>query len=394
MSARVAALRTAKRRHPSEGNVDVLFAVLLLSELLAYVFISWDLPVLGEYYSATSRDLTLVSLGIAILTLYVWRSIALSTVGTHGRRLSGGDYVGIVLSQPFVWVVVVVNYLATLTFGYASVSYEAPPRFAFLISVIPLEPLLLARIAYRRRAEYGLLAAYAMLGLMRGLTGHLLVMFLALVLLARRRQAFLLVGVVLLVAPLGFEVLDALRAYFRGVDELTGSLGARIASRLAMTPIIDYVINNVESVVLCNGGSMVAWYQEIILSVVPKSLLGVVDTTTVHKCLAIVASGDPETEMTFSTTLPVKLLLVWAMGNAAGILYGISIVVFLIFTRRLSSRLLGPGAFLFFAPVTYAFFLSGVTRDIVTPFYFLALLMAETWVIRAIQAVSLRLQRA
>ncbi len=394
MSARFAAIRTSKRSHPANDNVNLLFALLLLFELLAYVFISLDLPVLGEYYSATSRDLTLVSLSIAIFTLYVWKSIALNSANTRGGQLGGGGYVGIVLSQPFVWFVLIANYLATLTFGYASVNYEAPPRFAFLISVVPLEPLLLARIAHRRRAEYGLLAAYALLGVIRGLTGHLLVMFLALFLLARRRQAFLLLGVILLVAPLAFEMLDALRAYFRGSDELTGSLGARITSRLAMTPIIDYVINNVESVVLCNGGSMLAWYQEIAFSVVPKSLFGVVDVTTVHKCLAVVASGDSETEMTFSTTLPVKLLLVWAMGNVAGIFYGISIALFLIFTRGLSARLLGPGAFLFFAPVTYAFFLSGVTKDIVTPFYFLGVLMAETWFFRALRTMSLRLQRA
>jgi hypothetical protein len=239
-----------------------------------------------------------------------------------------------------------------------------------------------------------LLAAYAVLGLMRGMTGHLLVIFFVLFLLARRRQAFLILGLLVLVAPVAFEVLDALRAYFRGTDELTGSLTARIASRLAMTPIIDYVVNNVEAVVLCNGGSVIAWYQDIIFSVMPRSLFGVGEVTTIHKCLAVVASGDPQTEMTFSTTLPVKILLVSAISNSAGILYAVSTLLFVVLTRWMSRQLLGPSAVLFFAPVAYAFFLSGVTRDIVMPFYMLGILMIETWLFRAIRIISFRVQRA
>jgi hypothetical protein len=228
----------------------------------------------------------------------------------------------------------------------------------------------------RRKLEPALLFAFAVLGLIRGWSGHLLLIFILIIFLisSRKRVAFLLSSFLLLVVL--FEPMMELRAMIRGYDDGTTSLAYRLASRLAIMPIVDYIGQNLAAVAACNGLSPMAGWVELISAIVPRAWFGNAVSTTINQCLAAYASGDPLTQLSFSTSIFPKLLFIFfTEGLVGGLVFLAAITALVAWQLRLARRYLGASGYIYIAIFLHSFFVSGVPRDLMIPAYFLALLV-------------------
>lgn len=363
--------RPGPLRVESGAPLTVLL-VLLGIECLAMFGILNEWPVLGEYYEGFSGLFTQIAFVLSCLSLAAWYWI--NRVTPAQARAPARD-ASPVISPWLVWGVLAVNGIATLTFGYGSVGYAGTLPFAFLLTAIPLEPLLFARVAQRGRMEPAPMIAYAVLGLLRGWTGHLFVIFIAYLLTSSPRQRRLALTAAVITATLVFEPLMQLRALIRGFDDANGLLVYRLASRIAFTPISDYVLNNIAPVALCGGTDYMAWYQELVFAIVPRALFGVQGGMSVHSCLAVIASGDPATELSFSTTLPIKAALIFVDGPGSFVAFIACVAGIIALQVGLAKVLLGRCWYVYTGIYLYQFFLSGVMRDLAIPTYLLVVML-------------------
>lgn len=351
-------------------SVKVIFAILMLAEILAATYIYSGKPVLGDYYEPSNIIGLLVPFVISLVSLIFWLKLCIFSANDNERvRITSG----FIVAKSVVWLVLAFNIIATLSFGYASVHYDNPPTFAFALTLLPLEPLIAAYTAKYGRTDYRILGVYSILGLLRGITGHLIFVSFLILLTSKRRQSIIYVLALLFLAPLSFEIIDNIRAFVRGDQVLTGDFFSRIVSRLAMTPIADYSITNAVSFFVCPGLEATGWIKELLFSIVPRSLFGISDLQTIHQCIAITASGSTETDMTFSTTLAVKLIVYYINDVAQGLLMTLIVLAIIFYMLKLAKLLFRSRAVIFVAPVLYQFLLSGVFRDILLPVYFLML---------------------
>lgn len=371
---------TQRPRQPAFVGAPLTVLILLLGvEGLALFGILTDWPVLGDYYAGYSGIVTQSAFLLSCSCLMFWYWINRVTAVDLAHPLKSSRPL---ISARLVWGVLIVNVIATLTFEYGSVGYTGAVPGAFLLTAVPLEPLLFAHAAQQRRIDPGLMFAYAVLGLARGWTGHLFFIFLIYLLLSDQRQRRVALLGTLACALLVFEPLMQLRALIRGFDDSTGLLAYRLASRIAFTPISDYVLNNIAPVAFCEGTDYMPWYLELVFSVVPRALFGIQGGTSVHTCLAVLASGNPDTALSFSTTLPIKAGLVLMNGLQDFVAFIVVVSLGLYVQVKLAKRLLGPCWYVYTGIFQYQFFLSGVLRDLAIPTYLLFVMLLIQWAAR------------
>ena len=359
----------------SGSSLTVLLLLLAVEGLTLFgVMTGW--PVLGDYYDGYSGIVTQLAFFISCACLLLWYWINRAPPSDITRAWPTPRPL---ISTRLVWCVLIVNTIATLTFGYGSVGYTGTASGAFLLTAAPLEPLLFPHTAQQRRFDPALMFAYAFLGLVRGWTGHLFFIFLIYLLLSNKRQRRRALIGALACALLVFEPLMQLRALIRGFDDGTGLLAYRLASRLAFTPISDYVLNNISSVAFCNGAEYMPWYLELLFSVVPRALFGIQGGISIHTCLAVLASSDPATVLSFSTPLPIKAGLVLENGLQDFIAVVAVVSLGLYVQVRLAKRLLGSYWYVYTGIFQYQFFLSGVMRDLAIPTYLLVVMLLIRW---------------
>lgn len=364
------------KRMSADGRPErIMFGVLLGMEGVALAGLVLGWPLLGDYYTPSDTLQLAASLFIALLTLSVWYWIV-KRAARPGRAAESMSFrPPLRIRRDVVWFVVVVNVVATIGFGYGAVGYTGVP-FAFLITMVPLEPLLVAFFCQRRRLDPALLGMYAVLGLLRGWTGHLLLIFFLVIFLIDRRRRLTFVVLSLAIIVVVFEPLMAIRAMIRGFDDGTTSLVYRLASRLAITPMTDYIFQNVGALAVCNDQTIMPWWAELLGSIVPRAWLGMGVSTSINQCLAMYASGDPQTQLTFSTTLIPKLLFVFLNeGIVGGLSLLAAVVVLIAWQLRTARQYLGSAGYVYLAIFLYFFFVSGVLRDLMMPTYFLVLLV-------------------
>ena len=351
------------------------FRLLLGIEGVALMGLALGWPLLGDYYEPSITFQLAVPLFFALLTLSLWYWIVRHVAGSGLDAESINFRSPLRIPRTVVWFVVVINFVATTWFGYGAVGYTGVP-FAFLITMVPLEPLLVAYFCQRRKLEPALLGTYAVLGLLRGWTGHLLVIFLLVIFLIDRRRRTIFLVLSLVIVVVGFEPMMALRAMIRGFDDGTASLVYRLASRLAITPIVDFISQNGAAIAACNGLTPMPGWAELLTSVVPRAWLGPSVSISINQCLAIYASGDPMTDLSFSTTIIPKLLLVFLNeGITGGLVFLAFVAVLVAWQLRIARRFFGSAGYVYIAIFLHAFFVSGVPRDLMMPAYFLALLV-------------------
>ncbi len=357
------------------------FYLLLGIEAFAFAWLSLGYELMGDYYTPSLGLSLMVSLAVGLATLWFWRW------ATRKARQSLSSFTAPALRihPGFVWAVLAMNVAATLGIDYGRVGYVSVP-YGFLFTIFPLDTLVLAYFCLRRRIDWPLMLAYLLLGLLRGWTSHIFLMFLAVLLMSNAsRQTRILVTTGLLVLLL-FEPMMALRAQVRGFDDANGGILYRVGSRLALTPIIDYVINNLPAILICNSADLATWHREMLAAVIPRGILGESGGQSINYCVAAAASGDPNVEITFSTTLVAKLMSIGLFDPTGGVMATVAMAALLWLQVRLARRTLGAMGYVYVAALLHVFLVSGVVRDLVIPTYFLALL----WVIQAAQRLLRR----
>lgn len=362
----------SRRRLPmpadAQGAVGTVALVLVFFEVLAFTGLQMGWPLLGDYYEGYGLLSLALSGLIACVSLGTWYWIVNRSIETGPPRLGHRVFA---IPAGLLWFVLVANAAATLAFDYAAVGYAGGAPFAFLLTALPLEPLLVAYLCQRRKFVWPPVLFYAGLGLVRGWTGHLFILFILYLLLSDRRKRITALLAVSVALTFVFEPLMQLRALVRGFDDSTGLLLHRLASRISMTPISDFSLNMAPLILACDGQDYMDWTRELIYSVIPRSLFGIGTQTTVHGCLAILATGDPNTELTFSTTLAIKTALV-SLRGIDDLTAFITVVALLIALQVwLAKRQLQRGAYVYTSIFLYQFFLSGVMRDLALPVYFM-----------------------